>query len=300
MNSKVFYEVDPHNRLIIKKTKGPSSVKRFRKVVNGRFKTDAKNKLYYEVFKSSDSDIPQKIKFSGDYSLDKKGNLIFIMDKWNNQYAGNRLRLKTGIIDASDSELIFLLNSRISEDKETSYTMKLCGAWRADKNNRIGFDVEKSPDEFDNLTFFNAWKLNEDNEIEYSYGKGTSVVSLKGSWDAGTKNRVSYILNKSIDSGFDFRTSLGLIKAEKGKIHARFDVTIDISKKKRVKRKIIFSGILKPGRDKDIFLEISPGARKNLALRLNRDILGKNGIIFAESFIKGKEIYTGGGVILRW
>jgi len=50
---KVFYEVDPFNRLIAKKRLGKSSrVKKFRQVVYGRFKTEGNNALYYEVNKS--------------------------------------------------------------------------------------------------------------------------------------------------------------------------------------------------------------------------------------------------------
>ena len=110
MKSRIFYEVDPHNRLILKRSSKRSEIKRFRQVASGRFKTDKKNRLSYEVLKSPVSSIPQKIKFSGRYSLDEKHNLVYILDKWNNQYAGNRLRLKTGIIDARFNEIIFLLN----------------------------------------------------------------------------------------------------------------------------------------------------------------------------------------------
>ena len=80
--AKVSYEVDPHNRLVIKSPPRKSNVKKFRKVVSGRFKTDKRNKLYYEVFKASESKVPQKIKFSGKYLFDKKHNLVYVLDKW--------------------------------------------------------------------------------------------------------------------------------------------------------------------------------------------------------------------------
>jgi len=300
MSTRFSYEVDPHNRLIIKKGKGASDVKRFRKIVKGRFKVDPKNRLYYEVFKSSKSDIPQKIKFSGKYSLDKKGNLIFTLDKWNNQYAGNRLRLKTGIIDANDNELVFILNSKVSKNKRTHYMMRVHGVWRADRNNRIGFDIENGVNKVDNLRFFNAWRLNDNNEIEYRYKGTESNIRLKGSWDVGTKNRLGYILNKEIGSGFDFRTSVGRITAKKTKIYAKFDIVIEVSKRKKIRRKILFLGVWRLKRGRKILLEVSPGRRKNLVLKLRKDILGKKGFIFMESFLKKKEAYIGGGAVLEW
>ncbi|MDP2912185.1 MAG: hypothetical protein Q8N76_07640, partial [Candidatus Omnitrophota bacterium] len=77
---KVWYEVDSFNRLIVSGPAGRRSrVKKFRQVAYGRFKTGSSNTLFYEVNKSSGADIPQKIKFSGKYSLDKNHNLIFTL-----------------------------------------------------------------------------------------------------------------------------------------------------------------------------------------------------------------------------
>lgn len=300
MNDKLLYEVDPHNRLVIKKTKRPSNVKRFRTVVEGRFKTDGKNRLYYELLKGPGSNSPQKIKFSGTYSLDKNSDLVFTMDKWNNQYAGNRLRLKAGVIGANDSELVFLLNSTAPDNKKSAYIMKLHGVWRADKKNRIGFEVEKEADNVDRLTFFNAWSLNKDNEIEYRCNRTDSSIALKGSWDIGGRDRIRYVLNKNIDSGFDFRVSFGRIAVRKDSILARFSVAVSISKKKRVKRDIVFSGAWRLSRDREFLLEISPGRKKNPVLKLKKELLGKDGVVFAESFIDGEERYIGGGIALRW
>ncbi|MBU0759414.1 MAG: hypothetical protein KKC66_00035 [Candidatus Omnitrophica bacterium] len=49
MKDRIFYELDPYNRLI---------------------------RLYYEVYKPCNG-TPQKIEFSGKYRLDKDHNLIF-------------------------------------------------------------------------------------------------------------------------------------------------------------------------------------------------------------------------------
>ena len=286
MKSRVYYEVDPHNRLVVKSLPKKSNVKKFRKVVEGRFKTDEKNRLYYEVFKSSKSNIPQKIKFSGKYSLDMRHNLNYTLDKWGNQYAGNRLRLKTVIMDANSNRIVFIVNS-----KKSIYTMKLQGAWHADKNNRLAFGIDKQGDE---LTLSNAWKVNKHNEIIYRYGKDPREISLKGSWDIKNKHRLSYLIDKRRDSGLDFRASFGQIVPKKKRTYLKFDVIIDVSKRKKIKRKITFCGTCRLTKNRKILLELSPGKEKKLSLKLTKRTA------YIESFIKGKERYLGGGIAFRW
>lgn len=298
MKSKVYYEVDPHNRLVIESPPHKSNVKRFRKVVEGRFKIDAKNQLYYEVLKSSETDTPQKIKFSGKYSLDKKHNLIYTLDKWSNQCEGNRIRLKTKLMDAGKNEIMFLVQSRDpSKGKRRIYTMKLRGKWQADKNNRLTFTVDKQGDK---LILSNAWQINKNNEIVYRYGRQPETVALKGKWEIKDKYRLGYVLDKRLDSGFDFRASLGQIVPKKKKTYLRFDVIINASKRKRIKRKIVFCGTCKLAKDKKILLEFSPHKGKRLSLKLTKAILDKKGLVYIESFIRDKERYLGGGIAFRW
>ena len=268
--------------------------------MSGRFKTDKKNKLSYEILKSSASSIPQKIKFSGRYLLNEKHNLVYVLDKWNNQYAGNRLRLKTGIIDARSNEIIFLLNSRQSKNKSSVYTMKLHGAWQADKHNRLTFGVKKGDGRSDTLTFFNAWKVNKNREIEYIFGPGENSIKLKGSWCIKKRGRLSYILDKRIGSGFNFRTSLGHVIPKRGKTYLIFNIIIEISKGKHIKRKIIFSGKWSVTKGRKIELELSPSRKKIITLKLTKDILDKKGIAYIESFLKERDRYLGGGVSLGW
>ena len=46
---KVRYEIDPHNRLVIDDSGRKSDLTKFRKVIDGRFKTDKFNNLSYHV-----------------------------------------------------------------------------------------------------------------------------------------------------------------------------------------------------------------------------------------------------------
>ena len=299
MKSKVLYDIDPHNRLIIKKSAVKSKVKRFRKIVNGRFKTDSKNKLYYEAYKGSGSDIPQKIGFSGDYSLDKKHNLIFALNKWNNQKSGDRLRLRTKILHADGHDLVFLVSSKRSRKSKTFYTMRLQGSWQADKNNRLKFCVARDKNKKHDLLLSGGWNLNKNNEIIYSHGRGSQNIILKGNWEIRDRYKLGYALDKKINSGFDFKTSLGKVISKGKKPRMEFGVTIGISKKKRLKRKIVFTckAIFKKG--KTITLEVSP-RDMGVRLKLSKNILDRNGLLYLEGLLKDRERYVGGGMAIRW
>ncbi|MBU1853625.1 MAG: hypothetical protein KJ957_06245 [Candidatus Omnitrophica bacterium] len=295
---KVYYDLDPYNRLIVKK--GRSRLKQFRQVCSGTFKTDKKNRLFYEVSKSSGISIPQKIKFSGIYSLDKRHNLIFTLNKWNNQCQGNRLRLDAKLISASKNEIVFLLNAVPSGTTDTrhKYTMKLHGSWQVDKNNRLRFGVKKEDSRIDELTLYNAWNLNKNNEIIYSYARSSHVITLKGDWHIKERYRLGYILDKNINSGFNFRSSLGQVIPRSKKTYVKFDVAIDISKRKRVTRSIIFTCRSRLQDNKIIIVELSPG--RGPSFRLTKEILNKKGMLYLESFIRDNERYFGGGIGFRW
>ena len=281
---RVVYEVDPFNRLIVKGAGRPSRVKRFRQVVYGRFVSDRKNNLSYEVNKSAGIDIPQKIGFSGRYSLDKDHNLVFTLDKWNNQCEGNRLTLKTKIIDAKSNEITFLINSRIDENKSLVYIMRLYGAWQADRHNRLSFGVERDRRGLDRLVLFGAWEIDRNNEISYRYGEDSQVIGFKGHWDITDRYRISYLFDKKLKSGFNFKASIGKLRPE----GLSFDIGIGVSKTKKVYRRVIFSGKWKIGKDKEIILETSDIEKGGLTLRFTKEMFDKKGLAYIESIVRPK------------
>ncbi|MEK6732523.1 MAG: hypothetical protein AABY55_02765 [Candidatus Omnitrophota bacterium] len=298
---RVWYEIDPFNRLIVASLPGRRSmVKKFRQVVYGRFKTGSSNTLFYEVNKSSGADIPQKIKFSGKYSLDKGHNLIFTLNKWNNQCEGNRLSFKAKIMDARSNEIVFLANSKTGENKSLTYMMKLYGSWQADENNRLTFGVKRENDKTDSLTLFGGWQLNENNEIVYQYGGSDQVLTFKGYWDIKDKCRLRYLLDKKIGSGFNFRTSLGTLAAEGKEAYVTFDAGIGISKTEKLRRKIIFSGRWKIGKGKELILETSDIEEGGLTLKFTKKMFDRQGIVYIESIVRDKERFIGGGIAFKW
>ena len=300
MADRVFYEVDPFNRLIIRPGTKRSRVKKFRQVVTGRFIADSGNNLLYEVNKSSGIDVPQKIKFSGRYSLDKNHNLILTLDKWNNQCEGNRFTLKTKIIDAKSNEIALSVNSKVNENRSLTYLMKLYGSWQADKNNRLTFGVERDGRQIDNLTLYGGWEINKYNEIIYKHGRNNQVITFRGYWDIAARHRISYILDKKSNSGFNFRSSLGTL-APKGKdTYVTFDIGIRISGAKKLRRKVIFSGRWKIDKNRELTLETSDIEEGEVALRFTKEMFDRSAMAYIESIYRENERFIGGGITFRW
>jgi recombinational DNA repair protein RecR len=299
---KVFYEIDPFNRLIIGSPPGArkSGVKKFRQVVYGRFRTDENNALFYEVNKSSGIDTPQKIKFSGKYSLDKDHDFIITLNKWNNQCEGNRLTLKTKIIDANNNEIALSVNSKAGENKSLTYVMKLYGSWQADKNNRLTFGVERDQGGVDALTLSGAWEINKNNEIIYRRGRDSQIITFRGYWDIADRCRLNYILDKKTNSGFNFRSSIGTLAPKDKETYATFDVGIAMRGVKKLRRRIIFSGRLKMSKGKELILETPDAEEGGASLRFTKEMFDKQGIAYIESIFRDKERFIGGGVTFRW
>ena len=298
---KVFYEVDPFNRLIVGKPPGKGSrVKKFRRVIYGRFRTDENNALFYEVNKSSGLDVPQKIKFSGRYSLDKDRNFIITLNKWNNQCEGNRLTLKAKIIDAKSNEIALLVSSRADENKGLTYIMKFYGSWQADKHNKLTFGVERGKDAIDDLVLSGAWELNRNNEIIYRHGKDADIITFRGRWDVSHRYRISYLLDKKLNSGFNFRSSLGTLAPEGKSPYVTFDIGIGISKNRKLNKKIILSGKWKISQDKELVLEISDIEAGGATLKFKKEMFDRQGVAYIESIIRDKERFIGGGIAFKW
>ena len=110
--AKVRYEVDPHNRLIIAGTGKRSGVPEYRHVAEGSFKVSRNNSLTYHIKKSRHSDIPQQVRFSGNWSLDRNNDLVLTLNKWNNQVAGNKLVIKGRVLDVKGNRLLFSVTTK--------------------------------------------------------------------------------------------------------------------------------------------------------------------------------------------
>lgn len=328
---KITYEIDPHNRLIVKKRGTASGVTGYRQILDGRFKIGKDNSLTYHIKKSSQTDIPQQVKLSGNYSLDKDRNLVLTLNKWNNQVQGNKLIIKGQLLDAKDDELSFSVGTRDSRGNGVIYILKLSGAWQADKYNRLSFNIKREKGAVDNLSLEGAWKINDNNEIVYTHTKSRlktkenilNVLTFKGHWDITEKNRISYVLNKEINSMFDFE--VGFIRATKSGMEYKISIGVTPATKM-----LVLSGEWKLNERLGLLLEIPyeggeiqgiafgatcrlsekdtlefklknrHGEDLNTNVRLSRKILKDQGEAFMEAAREGKEVSLLAGIGFRW
>lgn len=319
-NEKVKYEIDPSGRLIFMRT-----------VLEGEFSIDKDNALTYRVKNPIPSSIPQQLKLSGSWSLNNEHNLVLKLDKENNQWAGDKLALEGEIIDAKADELIFSVSTKDSGEKMHFYLLKLGGRWQADEYNRLSFLATKKKDVYDELSFSGSWEVNRQNQLIYTYAKArlkrkeklTRAITFKGYWDITEKNRISYVLNKELDSGFDFQVSLGKpairgLEYEIGvgatpkkkkfllfgswKVNKNLGFLFEMPYEEGKIRSVIFGATCKITKGTNLEFKLRNNMHKELGidLKLNKSILKGAGDAFLQALKDGQEVTVRAGLGFRW
>lgn len=328
---KISYEVDPHNRLVISgRSSGAMGPARFRTVADGMFRIENGNILTYHVNRSQDRSVPQKIRFSGNWSIDRGRNLVLTLDKWNEGCYGNKLTIKAGVIFSGDGSVSFSVATRDSGGKKRIYVLTLDGVWRAGKDNEIIFKAEKERGICDELYFECGWKI-KDNQIICSYarrdpatkGKTAHIFVLKGYWQISEKNRLVYVLSKRIGSELDFRVSFaepmpGGIRYEMGagvkpakkafeifgswNVNKRLGLVFEIPYEGGKVRNIVFGAVIKlcQGTDVELRLKNDSGRYLEISGKLSRKIFDGQGEAFCETLLSGAEISAAAGIGFRW
>ena len=260
---KIKYEFDPDHRLIAK-----SELLGIRRILEGEFKVDAQNNLLYEIKTPIPEDIkaPHKIKLKGNWSLTDEHKLCFTLDKWKRSTFGDQITLEGEILDVKKNALLFGVTSRNQKGNLSIYALELSGNWQVDEDNRIIFRVVKAKDKFDTLIFSGAWQIDKNYQIIYQYTqedrqrkiKRIKTLTFKGSWDILDKKRLSYVIEKSSDSIFNFKTSLGVFKEN----YIKYELGIGISKKRRPLRRVItFFGQWKIKENLGLIFEMERGKK---------------------------------------
>jgi len=331
---KIRLEIDPHNRLVYEKTGKKSGVPGFRAVLDGKFEIDKDNQVTYHVKKSQGSDIPQQLKLKGEWALDKDHNLVFTLDKWGDQIAGNKLTIESELIDAKNNMLSFAVATKDNKNNTHIYIVKLGGRWQADKYNRFTFNVKNVKKETgitDRITLQGAWEVNKQNEIIYTYEKSTRGkknrtthgVTLKGYWDIAGKHRIKYVLNKEINSEFDFKVSVGKpvgrgLEYEIGVGAGLSKKTIKLFGKWRLNknagllfempcakgkiRNVILGGWAKLDKNHklDLRLQNKTGEDLGIDVKLSRNIVEGQGEAFIRVLKLRKEVSIVAGIGFKW
>ncbi len=296
-SEKVTYEIDPYNRLIIKKTARKGQLSRFRQVLEGRFKIDGNNTLTYHIKSPTPrgTEIPHQVKLEGKWSLDKNHNLCLSLNKWGRHPLGDKLTLQADIIDTAKNSIAFSLTTRTKENMQSIYILQLKGAWQADKNNRLTFKVQKENGCYDILTFKGAWQINKQHQIIYQYKKAqlirkrkqVNMLTFKGYWDIKDKARVSYVLDVRSGSVFNFKTSTGIFKDK----YIKYEVGIGIGKA-RSKRMLALSGKWKIRKNVGLIFEIEYENKEIYAITFGAEakLTAKDSVSFELKNAQNKDI----------
>ena len=279
--TRLRYEVDPHNRLVVQETGKRLRLTRFRRVFDGRFKTGPNNSLTYHIKApmqgvTPDRKLPHQVKLRGKWALTKNYDLKLTLDKWRRQSFGDQLTLQGEMMSAGANSLLFAVTTRSKKNIATRSILKLQGIWQADEHNRLTFRVKKGEGKHDTLIFDGIWEINKHHRIIYRYEKSHLIrkqrrkraIEFKGFWDITKRNRISYKLNLDGKSAFDFRTSLGLL-AEK---YIKYELGIEVSGRKQPLRRIItLSGKWKIKRNVGLLFEIEYEKGKTKAITFGAD-----------------------------
>ena len=162
--------------------------------------------------------------------------------------------------------------------------LKLKGTWRANDYNELVFEttLRKGPPQ--TYTFKGSWKLNDNQQIEYTSEDGRDTLTFKGYWDISSANRLVYALEGSSTSRFEFKVGLGspIIYPKKGEIRYRIGVGIRQSRLTAPGQILIFYGEWKFGRNLGLTFQMDYGQSKFRTIEFGAEVtFGRNKIIFA-------------------
>ncbi len=191
-------------------------------------------------------------------------------------------------IAAESDTLVIETIQTISKTKRQKFRLlKLKGIWSANKYNELVFETScrrgsaKKPDKY---TFKGSWKINKNQQIEYSCGEGPDVLTFKGHWDISSSNKLVYMLEGSSTSRFEFKVQLEspTLYPKKGEIRYRIGIGIRQSRLSGPGQIIILYGEWKFGRNLGITFRMDYGQGRVKAITFGAGVtFGRNKINFA-------------------
>jgi len=188
-------------------------------------------------------------------------------------------------IAAESDYLVIETIQTISKTKRQKLRLlRLKGTWRANEYNELAFEaaVRKGPPE--KYTFKGAWKINKNQQIEYSCGEGPDALTFKGHWDITSANRLVYMLEGSSTSRFEFKVQLEspTLYPKKGEIRYRIGIGIRQSRLTVPGQVIILYGEWKFGRNLGITFQMDYGHGRVREIEFGAEVtFSRNKVIFA-------------------
>lgn len=277
----VSYNITKENQLSV------SLPHKDKKLLHGEFTIDSNNTLIYSINEPTgwyrQYNIPGKIKFDGEWKLDDDHNLVLSVREKENSVEKN-LKLRGKIIDSSEDLFLFSIKSNTSPQESRITFLKLRGMWKADKYNRIFFEVKRNKQ--NRLLLKGIWKLNENNQITYEYEKlktkRKEKFILSGHWNIISKDRIRYIIERAKDSYLNFKVYLETpnVYPAEGKIKYRVGIGIEKDRKDEV---ISISGTWKFSRRLGLVFELDSeqGQLHRIKFKAKLTVAKKDKLIFS-------------------
>ncbi len=162
--------------------------------------------------------------------------------------------------------------------------IKLKGIWRSNSNNELVFEATtaKGPPEI--YTFRGTWKVNKNQQIEYTSKDGADVLNFKGYWQLPSQDRLVYILEGSANSRFDFKVQLesSTLYPAKGQIRYRIGIGTRKTRLTGQGQAIVLYGEWKFGRNLGVIFQMDYGGGKLILVEFGATVIfGRNKFILA-------------------
>ncbi|TAM37205.1 hypothetical protein EPN54_05395 [bacterium] len=184
----------------------------------------------------------------------------------------------------SDSLVIETIQTGSKTLRQRLRILKLKGTWRANDYNELCFEVALRKGPPQTYTFKGAWKINNNQEIEYTCGQGPDVLTFKGHWDISSAARLVYVLEGSSTSRFEFKVQLEspAVYPKQGQIRYRIGIGIRQSRLTAPGQVLILYGEWKFGRNLGLTFRMDYGQGKVREIEFGAEVsFGRDKVIFA-------------------
>jgi len=310
---KAKYSVDHDNRLVSADNTEVLSI-------DGTFSVDEGNRLIYWLNEPEPWRVkyqfPEKLIFTGNWSFDSNCDLELKLIQDKSDWQEDILTLKGEIISCESDKLVFELKSIDKNGSTKIRILKLAGTWAADELNQIYFSVSNNEASPDILTLQGAWRMNQNQQIIYSYqkvdlktkDKTLSTLTFSGFWQISSANQLTYILSTGTNAinpercrGIDFKVQIetpnvypkeGAIKYRLGvglkglpeiislygvwKINRKFGLSFEMEYAKGQIQSLDFSAEVNLNKNNEVIFNLKNDSRQDLGIS----------VVFTHRFLK--------------
>ncbi len=287
MSTKIRYEIDPYNRLVV--IDKSLSLPKQRRVIEGRFAIGGGNSLEYRVKSpvSESEETPYQLQLKGAWSLSPGHDLVFSVKKSSGGASGNSLAISGNIIDTKGDAILFSVTTKRGERAANTYALEIAGTWAVDLNNRLIFRVNRDNGRYDPLVFEARWEVNKDNEIVYRYERAVlktrrktiHTLILRGQWGIGQNGLLRYEMDALSGSSLSFRASI----CGCGENYIKYEIGAGLSDSvKPHKRTITLFGAWRLKKGSGLFFDIesSRGKLSSISLTVEAKLTSRDTVLF--------------------